>query len=149
MEGNAGADADKDKDEGRSKTLKVSFLENLVLYGRVLFPFSTYEFLHCMQANKEEDDKMRTTAANVAARVAVGGDDMLSKWQLMVEQARQKREGLDGASGSQPGKTTTHKTLSSSGRISREQQEAEKKGLSAAAISGKCKTFFSVTVFKN
>ncbi|XP_010939118.1 transcription initiation factor TFIID subunit 4b isoform X4 [Elaeis guineensis] len=109
VEGNAGADTDKDKDEGRSKTLK---------------------------ANKEEDDKMRTTAANVAARAAVGGDDMLSKWQLMAEQARQKREGLDGASGSQPGKTTTHKTLSSSGRISREQQEAEKKGLSAAAISG-------------
>lgn len=46
-----------------------------------------------VQVNKEEDDKMRTTAANVAARAAVGGDDMLSKWQLMAEQARQKREG--------------------------------------------------------
>ncbi|XP_038990387.1 transcription initiation factor TFIID subunit 4b-like [Phoenix dactylifera] len=114
VEGNAGADADKDKDEGRSKTLK-----NFSL----------------MQANKEEDDKMRTTAANVAARAAVGGDDMLSKWQLMAEQARQKREGLDGASGSQPGKTTTCKPASSFGRSSREQQEAEKKGSSAAAIS--------------
>ncbi|XP_010905279.1 transcription initiation factor TFIID subunit 4b isoform X2 [Elaeis guineensis] len=109
VEGNAGADADKDKDEGRSKTLK---------------------------ANKEEDDKMRTTAANVAARVAVGGDDMLSKWQLMVEQARQKREGLDGASGSHPSKTTTDKPSPSSGRISREQREAERKGSSAAAVSG-------------
>ncbi|KAG1366867.1 transcription initiation factor TFIID subunit 4b [Cocos nucifera] len=109
VEGNAEADTDKDKDEGRSKALK---------------------------ANKEEDDKMRTTAANVAARAAVGGDDMLSKWQLMAEQARQKREGLDGASGSQPGKNTSHKALPSSGRISREQQEAEKKGSSPAAISG-------------
>ncbi|XP_008787155.1 transcription initiation factor TFIID subunit 4b-like isoform X2 [Phoenix dactylifera] len=114
VEGNAGADADKDKDEGRSKTLK---------------------------ANKEEDDKMRTTAANVAARVAVGGDDMLSKWQLMAEQARQKREGLDGASGSQSGKTTTGKPLSSFGRISREQKEAEKKGSSAAAVSGGIRKF--------
>lgn len=35
---------------------------------------------------------MRTTAANVAARVAVGGDDHWSKWQLMAEQARQRRE---------------------------------------------------------
>ncbi|KAG1342058.1 transcription initiation factor TFIID subunit 4b [Cocos nucifera] len=109
VEGNAGADADKDKDEGRSKNLKV---------------------------NKEEDDKMRTTAANVAARVAVGGDDMLSKWQLMAEQARQKREGLDGASGSQPDKTTTGKPLPGSGRISREQREAERKGSSTAAVSG-------------
>lgn len=45
-----------------------------------------------MPVNKEEDDKMRTTAANVAARAAVGGDDMLSKWTLMA-QARHKREG--------------------------------------------------------
>lgn len=60
-------DADKDKDDGRAKSLK-------------------------MPVNKEEDDKMRTTAANVAARAAVGGDDMLSKWTLMA-QARHKREG--------------------------------------------------------
>ncbi|KAL4330048.1 hypothetical protein AHAS_Ahas13G0361100 [Arachis hypogaea] len=38
--------------------------------------------------SKEEDDKMRTNAANVAAGAAVRGDDMLSKWQLMAEQAR-------------------------------------------------------------
>ncbi|GJY46299.1 hypothetical protein Tco_0435362 [Tanacetum coccineum] len=31
-----------------------------------------------LKVNKEEDDKMRTTAANVAARAGVGGDDMLS-----------------------------------------------------------------------
>ncbi|KAJ0973728.1 hypothetical protein J5N97_015693 [Dioscorea zingiberensis] len=107
VEGSTGTDSEKDKDEGRSKALKV---------------------------NKEEDDKMRTTAANVAARAAVGGDDMLSKWQLMAEQARQKREGLDGASGSQAGKTASRKTMI--GRTSREQQEAGKKSLSGASISG-------------
>ncbi|GKE92546.1 hypothetical protein Tco_1573641, partial [Tanacetum coccineum] len=31
-----------------------------------------------------KSSKMRTTAANVAARAAVGGDDMLSKWQVMA-----------------------------------------------------------------
>ncbi|XP_065623712.1 uncharacterized protein LOC112001726 [Quercus suber] len=76
-EGNNGVDGDKEKDDGRGKSLK---------------------------ANKEEDDKMRTTAANVAARAAVGGDDMLSKWQLMAEQAWQKREGGVDTSGSQPSK---------------------------------------------
>lgn len=52
-----------------------------------------------MQANKDKDDKMWATAANVAARAAVGGDDMLSQWQLMAEQARQKHErgGIDVA----------------------------------------------------
>ncbi|KAH7652475.1 transcription initiation factor TFIID subunit 4 protein [Dioscorea alata] len=107
VEGSTGTDADKDKDEGRSKALKI---------------------------NKEEDDKMRTTAANVAARAAVGGDDMLSKWQLMAEQARQKREGLDGASGSQTTKTATRKSLT--GKTSREQQETGKKSLSTASIPG-------------
>ncbi|XLR23440.1 hypothetical protein S83_051340, partial [Arachis hypogaea] len=58
------------------------------------------------QLIKEEDDKvkMRTNAENVAASATVGGDDMLSKWQLMAEQARQKREGTDTSSGSQPAK---------------------------------------------
>ncbi|RZS16924.1 hypothetical protein BHM03_00049008 [Ensete ventricosum] len=89
------------------------------------------------QANKEEDDKMRATAANVAARAAAGGDDMLSKWQLMAEQARQKRDGIDGASGSQLGKSAGGKSLSSSGRGSKEKQEFEKKGSSAFGTSGK------------
>lgn len=44
-----------------------------------------------MQVNKQEDDKMRTAAANFAARAAVGGDDHLSKWQLMAERAQQMR----------------------------------------------------------
>lgn len=76
---------------------------------------------------------MRTTAANVAARAAVGGDDMLSKWQLMAEQARQKREGGgDVASGSQPAKDVTRKNLSAPTRSSRDHQEAEKRSQSSA-----------------
>ncbi|XP_076906660.1 transcription initiation factor TFIID subunit 4b-like [Bidens hawaiensis] len=54
------------------------------------------------KANKEKDDVM-TAAANVAARAALGGHDMLSKWQLRAEQARQKHgSGPDALSGSQP-----------------------------------------------
>ncbi|KAJ3697904.1 hypothetical protein LUZ61_001609 [Rhynchospora tenuis] len=102
-EGNTSSEPEKDKDDGRgSKNVKV---------------------------NKEEDDKMRTTAANVAARAAVGGDDMLSKWQLMAEQARQKREGLD-VGASQAGKTAATKPGQKS-KGSNEEQEAEKSGLSA------------------
>ncbi|XP_060199345.1 transcription initiation factor TFIID subunit 4b isoform X1 [Lycium barbarum] len=105
-EGSIGVDGDKEKDDGRGKSIKV---------------------------NKEEDDKMRTTAANVAARAAVGGDDMLSKWQLMAEQARQKREGGgDVASGSQPGKDVTRKNLSAPTRSSRDHQGAEKRSQSSA-----------------
>ncbi|XP_058113026.1 transcription initiation factor TFIID subunit 4b-like isoform X4 [Magnolia sinica] len=108
-EGNTGADVDKDKDEGRVKAPK---------------------------ANKEEDDKMRTTAANVAARAAVGGDDMLSKWQLMAEQARKKREGgQDGASGA-PGKDTNpRRPLQIYGKTSRDNQEAEHRVPSLAATA--------------
>ncbi|KAM1033792.1 hypothetical protein FF1_037244 [Malus domestica] len=112
-----GVDGDKDKDEGRSKSFK---------------------------PNKEEDDKMRTTAANVAARAAVGGDDMLSKWQLMAEQARQKREGgIDVASGSQPGKDVNRKPTLSAGRTMKDNQEAEKRSggtpvASAAGTIRKC-----------
>ncbi|CAA7403050.1 unnamed protein product [Spirodela intermedia] len=106
-EGNGGSEADREKDEaGRSKSLK----------------------------SKEEDDKMRATAANVAARAAVGGDDMLSKWQLMAEQARQKREGgVEAVSAGVPGRATAaaaaaaRKPLLSSSRTSKEQQEGEKK----------------------
>lgn len=110
-EGSIGVDGDKEKDEGRGKSIRV---------------------------NKEEDDKMRTTAANVAARAAVGGDDMLSKWQLMAEQARQKREGGgDVASGSQPGKDATRKNLPAPTRSPRDHQEAEKRSQSSAmATSG-------------
>lgn len=93
-EGTAGVDGDKDKDDGRVKSLKV---------------------------NKEEDDKMRTTAANVAARAAVGGDDMLSKWQMMAEQAKQKREG--GVEGSSSKDMSRSKPLENV----KEHQEIEKR----------------------
>ncbi|RRT52434.1 hypothetical protein B296_00048364 [Ensete ventricosum] len=140
MDGNTGVDAEKDKEDGRPKALKVALIFNKIVVF-YLFPFN---YLSCMQANKEEDDKMRATAANVAARAAVGGDDMLSKWQLMAEQARQKREGLDGA----PGKTASSKPLLSSGRSSREKQESEKKGSSAVSASGKCVTYLCNVQYK-
>nr|POE70684.1 transcription initiation factor tfiid subunit 4b [Quercus suber] len=99
---------DKEKDDGRGKSLK---------------------------ANKEEDDKMRTRSTNVAARTAVGGDDMLSKWQLMAEQAWQKREGGVDTSGSQLSKDVSRKPLSTSGR--KDNQATEKRGNAApVAASG-------------
>ncbi|XP_047340872.1 transcription initiation factor TFIID subunit 4b [Impatiens glandulifera] len=121
-EGGAGTDGDKDKDDGRGKSIKV---------------------------NKEEDDKMRTTAANVAARAAAGGDDMLSKWQLMAEQARQKREGVsDVASGSQPTKELSSNTPSSSGKTSRDSQDGENRGQSATtSTSGLGRKFGRSSVF--
>ncbi|XP_048133439.1 transcription initiation factor TFIID subunit 4b-like isoform X2 [Rhodamnia argentea] len=113
---NQGVDGDKEKDENRGKSVKV---------------------------NKEEDDKMRTTAANVAARAAVGGDDMLSKWQLMAEQARQKREGgLEVAS--QVGKDSQKSSIS--GRSNKENQEAGKRGQAASGAirkSGRNQAFAS------
>ena len=67
------------------------------------------------KGNKEDDDKMRATAANVAARAAVGGDDTFLKWQLMAE-ARQK-------SVSETGKDGNQKTTSGGGRNSKERQD--------------------------
>ena len=80
---------------------------------------------------------MRTNAANVAARAAVGGDDMLSKWQLMAEQARQKREGVDTSSSSQPAKDVSRKSLLSSGRSTRDNQDGEKRGSANVTSSGR------------
>ncbi|XP_057424256.1 transcription initiation factor TFIID subunit 4b-like isoform X2 [Lotus japonicus] len=115
VESNAGDDGDAEKDESRSKSTKV---------------------------NKEEDGKLRTNAANVAARAAVGGDDMLSKWQLLAEQARQKREeAMDTSSGSQPSNDVNPKSLSTSGRGTKDDQEGERKGstafLAASGSAGK------------
>ncbi|XWS14779.1 hypothetical protein CRYUN_Cryun35bG0037700 [Craigia yunnanensis] len=108
-------DADKDKDDSRVKVIKV---------------------------NKDEDDKMRATAANVAARAAVGGDDMLSKWQLMAEQARQKREGgMDAASGSQAGKDVNRRRLYASGKSTKDTQESEKRGPLSPLASGASRKF--------
>ncbi|KAF3535509.1 hypothetical protein F2Q69_00023233 [Brassica cretica] len=88
-EGDGGVDSEKEKEDNRSKGLK---------------------------GNKEDDDKMRTTAANVAARAAVGGDDTFLKWQLMAE-ARQK-------SVSESGKDGTQKATSSGGRTSKDKQDS-------------------------
>ncbi|VAI05729.1 unnamed protein product [Triticum turgidum subsp. durum] len=77
---------------------------------------------------KEEDDKMRTTAANAAVRVAAGGDDMLSKWQLLAEKNKLRGEGGDGSSDSLPGTMLPHKLSPKAGKGSREQQEIEKRG---------------------
>ncbi|CAI8599320.1 unnamed protein product [Vicia faba] len=115
VEGGSGVDGDKDRDDGRNKATKV---------------------------NKEVDDKMRTNAANVAARAAVGGDDMLSKWQLMAEQARQKREGgTDTASGSQPTKDVSRKSSPSSGRSTKDNQERERKGPNSLGSSASGRKF--------
>ncbi|CAH8278569.1 unnamed protein product [Arabidopsis lyrata] len=87
-EGDGGVDSEKEKEDNRSKGVKV---------------------------NKEDDDKMRTTAANVAARAAVGGDDAFLKWQLMAE-ARQK-------SVSEAGKDGNQKTTSGGGKNSKDRQD--------------------------
>ncbi|KAF9668491.1 hypothetical protein SADUNF_Sadunf14G0009200 [Salix dunnii] len=97
---NGGEEGEKGKDEGRVKSVK---------------------------ANKEEDDKMRATAANVAARAAYGGADIMSKWKL-AQQARQKREGgMEGASASMSVKDVNSKPLSPSGRNTMGNLEAEKR----------------------
>jgi len=71
---------------------------------------------------------MRTTAANAAVRVAAGGDDILSKWQLLAEKNKQRGEGGDGSSGSLPGTMSPHKPSPKAGKGSREQQDIEKRG---------------------
>lgn len=77
---------------------------------------------------------MRTTAANVAARAAVGGDDMLSKWQLMAEQARQKREGgTEATSSSQSSKEVNYKSPSTTGRNIKDNQETDKRSPAVAS----------------
>lgn len=83
---------------------------------------------------------MRANAANVAARQAVGGSDMLSKWQLMAEQARQKREGLDASAASLPGRGPGSMPLSKFGKGPDEYQEGSKRSHSAAFGTGKAAT---------
>ncbi|XP_051151056.1 transcription initiation factor TFIID subunit 4b [Andrographis paniculata] len=102
-ENSAGADGDKEKDEGRARS----------------------------KVNKEEDDKMRTTAANVAVRAATGVGDMLSRWQLMIE-AKQKQGGSDTASSSQPSKDPPRKPSTTASKSTRENQEGEKRDSSSA-----------------
>ncbi|TVU46473.1 hypothetical protein EJB05_06013, partial [Eragrostis curvula] len=111
-DGNANVDSEKDKNETRATSKHA-------------------------KAYKEVDDKMRTTAANVAARVAAGGDDMLSKWQMLAERNKQKSEGGDGSSGSLPDNLLPHKPSPKSGKDSREQQEFERRGYSTILGPGK------------
>ncbi|XP_047980326.1 transcription initiation factor TFIID subunit 4b-like isoform X3 [Salvia hispanica] len=103
-ESSTGADGDKDKDDSRGKSVKV---------------------------NKEEDDKMRATAANVAVRAATGVGDITSRWQLMIE-AKQKQGGSDTSSTPQTNKDVGRKPLATSTRNTRENQESEKRDPSAA-----------------
>ncbi|KAL6878533.1 hypothetical protein ACP4OV_012703 [Aristida adscensionis] len=110
-EGNTNIDSEKDKNEARAPPKHAK----------------TY---------KEEDDKMRTTAANAAARVAAGGDDMLSKWQLLVERNKHKSEGSDGSSVSLPINMLPHKRSPKSAKDTREQQEIEKRGYSTVLGAG-------------
>ncbi|XP_042046834.1 transcription initiation factor TFIID subunit 4b-like isoform X1 [Salvia splendens] len=95
--------ADGDKDDGHGKSVKV---------------------------NKEEDDKMRATAANVAVRAATGVGDITSRWQLMIE-AKQKQGGSDTSSAPQTNKDAGRKPLATSTRNTRENQDSEKRDPSA------------------
>lgn len=103
-ENSVGVDGDKEKDETRAKS----------------------------KVNKDEDDKMRTTAANVAVRAATGVGDMMSKWQLMIEANKQKQGGSDASSsGLQPSQDLQRKPSTTAARSSRENQEAEKRDSSS------------------
>ncbi|KAL8487611.1 hypothetical protein ACS0TY_024072 [Phlomoides rotata] len=79
------------------------------------------------KVNKEEDDKMRTTATNSAVRAAIGVGDMLSRWQLMAKQG-----GSDTPSVAQTGKDVGKKPVTTSTRNTRESQEPEKRDSSTA-----------------
>lgn len=63
---------------------------------------------------------------------------MLSKWQLMAEQARQKREGsgLEGASDSQSRKDASWRPVSILNRNTSDPQESEKDASSPTGMFG-------------
>ncbi|XP_058192862.1 transcription initiation factor TFIID subunit 4b-like isoform X2 [Rhododendron vialii] len=70
--------------EGEQKQLeaeKLQKLNEMVMPKLMVIKKRDDGCVKILKANKDEDDKMRATAANVAARTTVGGDDMLSKWQ--------------------------------------------------------------------
>jgi transcription initiation factor TFIID subunit 4 len=85
---------------------------------------------------------MRATAANVATRQAVGGSDMLSKWQLMAEQARQKREGLDVAGASQADRGPSARPSLKHGKGPDDRQDGQKRSHAAAFRTGKAAISF-------
>lgn len=82
---------------------------------------------------------MRTAAANAAARAAIGGDDMLSRWQLMAQQSKQKCDvGTDVAFGPHSGEEGTSMPVPSSGKNMGRDQEMEKRSLAShVSVSGK------------
>ncbi|XP_024197039.1 transcription initiation factor TFIID subunit 4b-like [Rosa chinensis] len=91
---------------------------------------STNGFEGVNYKDKHDDghDKMRrsTAAANVAALAALGGHDILAKWQLKADQlAREKRRGKD----------VNHKATSTAGRTMNGNVEAEKRGGVEALVS--------------
>jgi transcription initiation factor TFIID subunit 4 len=134
------SEKDRAESRGTSKHAKVSSLFTFRSHMIVLvhcFLVVMCMILYALQAYKEEDDKMRTTAANAAVRVAAGGDDMLSKWQLLAEKNKQRGEGGDGSSGSLPGTMSPHRPSPKAGKGSREQQDNEKRGYFSMLGPGK------------
>lgn len=78
--------------------------------------------------------KMRMKAARVAIRAALGGDDMLSRWELKALQSRQKcGRVIKAATGLQRIKDMGQK-LPSPGS-SRDNREADESGRSATNSS--------------
>ncbi|KAL1209427.1 Transcription initiation factor TFIID subunit 4 [Cardamine amara subsp. amara] len=58
-----------------------------------------------VKAHKKEGDEMRAKAANVAALVAVGGDDKFLKWKLMAVERQKSSSGSGRNSKKLSGKT--------------------------------------------
>ncbi|RVW72393.1 Transcription initiation factor TFIID subunit 4b [Vitis vinifera] len=75
------------------------------------------------------DSRMQRKAANVAARVAVGGDDLTLRWQVMAKKAQQKSDGAFGKSFVvQQSKDMKHMRSPTSGRRVGDSQELHAKG---------------------
>ncbi|GKU87767.1 hypothetical protein SLEP1_g2111 [Rubroshorea leprosula] len=90
------------------------------------------------EVTMKDENEMKISAANAAVRAAVGGDDMLSKWRLMAEQASQKHEGvMVMTSGSQADKDMNYKPLLTPERDNQEAQESPLSNLGTARTSGR------------
>ncbi|KAL6347017.1 hypothetical protein AAG906_012268 [Vitis piasezkii] len=104
-EGETEGDADIDKDVGFLKTSKANEMKRLT------------------------DSRVQRKAANVAARVAVGGDDLTLRWQVMAKKAQQKSDGAFGKSFVvQQSKDMKHMRSPTSGRRVGDSQESHAKG---------------------
>ncbi|RVW80113.1 Transcription initiation factor TFIID subunit 4b [Vitis vinifera] len=104
-EGGTEGDADIDKDVGFLKTSKANEMKRLT------------------------DSRVQRKAANVAARVAVGGDDLTLRWQVMAKKAQQKSDGAFGKSFVvQQSKDMKHMRSPTSGRRVGDSQELHAKG---------------------